>query len=50
MVEESFKDVSRKIDECFNGVLSGVQGWLKDDQWVYKESFNSAPRWFQGIF
>ena len=37
-------------DESFNGDLSGVLGCLKEVQWVYKESFNSAPRWFQGIF
>ena len=32
--QESFKGVSRKIEGCFNGVLSGFQGCLKEVQWV----------------
>ena len=35
MFQESFKGVSRKIEGCFNGVLSGLQGRLKEVQWVF---------------
>ena len=33
----AFNDVSRKIEECFKGVLSGFQGYLKEVQRNFKE-------------
>ena len=45
MFQESFKGISRlKIEGCFNGVLSGVQGCLKEVQWVFEESFKVVSR------
>ena len=32
--QESFKVLSRKIEGCFDGVLRGFQGCLKEVQWV----------------
>ena len=46
--QKSFKGV--KINESSNGVLSGHQGWLKDAQLVFEESFEGVSRLFQGIF
>ena len=47
MFQESFKVVSRRIEGCGNGVLSGFQGCLKEVQWaLIKVSRNL--RVFQG--
>ena len=48
--QESFKGVSKKIEGCFNGVLSKFQRYLKEAQWVFEESFKGIPRMFQGSF
>ena len=48
MFQDSFKGVSRKIEGCFNGVLSGVQGGLKKGQWMFKGSFKAVSRKFSG--
>ena len=45
MFQESFMGVSRKIEGCFNGVLSVFQGYLKEVQWVFEESFKGVSRW-----
>ena len=37
--KESFKDASRKNEGYFNGVLSGLQGYLKIVEWVFEEFF-----------
>ena len=34
--EVFFKDDSRKIGGCFNGVLIGLQGCLKKVEWVFQ--------------
>ena len=49
MFQETFKDVSKKIEGRFNGVLSGFQRCLKEVQWVFEESFKCVSRMFQGI-
>ena len=38
-IQESFKGVSRKFEECFNGVLSGFQVYMKEVQGVFERSF-----------
>ena len=43
---DSFKGISRKIKGCFNGVLSGFQGCLKESEWV----FEGVSKVFQGCF
>ena len=57
-----FKDVSRKIEVCFNGVLSGFQGNLTEgcsesplrgiqgSFKVYKRSLKGVSRQFQRCF
>ena len=46
MPQESFKGTSRKIKWCFNEVLSGVQGRLKEVKLV----FEGVSKVFQGCF
>ena len=46
MFQESFKGVSRKIEGCFNGVLSGFQECLEEVEWVFEESFQGVSRKF----
>ena len=41
-----FYDVSRKIEGCFNGVLSGFQGCLQEVEWCLRQ----VSKVFQGIF
>ena len=41
---------SRKIEGCFNGVLSGFQVCLNEVEWVFEESFQSVLRMFSGHF
>ena len=48
--QESHKGDSRKIEGCFNGVLSGIQRCLQEVQWVLEESFKVVSRMFQGSF
>ena len=50
MFQESLKGDSRKIEGCFNGVLSGIQTCLQEVQWVFEESIKSVARMFQGSF
>ena len=38
-----FKEVSRKIEVCFNG----VHGCLKEVQWVFEEIFKGVSRKFK---
>ena len=47
---ESFKDVSRKIEGCFEGVFSGFQGYLKEIQREFQGCFKYVSRKFQGCF
>ena len=46
MFQGSFKGISRKIKGCFNEVLSGFQGCLKESEWV----FEGLSKVFQGCF
>ena len=46
MFQGSFKGISRKIKGCFNEVLSGFQGCLKESEWV----FEGVSNVFQGCF
>ena len=46
MLQGSFKGISRKIEGCFNGVLSGFQRC--EVQWVFERSFDGVSRMFQG--
>ena len=41
---------SRKIEGCFNGVLSGFQACLNEVEWVFEGSFQSVSRMFSGHF
>ena len=41
--QESFQDFSRKIERCFNGVLSGFQEYLNEVEWVF-EGVSKVPR------
>ena len=45
---KSVKVVSRKIERCFNGVLSGFQVYMKEVQRVFEGSFKYVLRKFQG--
>ena len=47
--QESFKDVSRKIEGCFNEILNGSKVF-KEVQWVFEEIFKGSSRMFQGSF
>ena len=42
--------VLRKIEGCFNGVLSGFQECLKEVEEVFEVSFQGVPKMFQGCF
>ena len=44
MLQGSFKDVSRKIEGCFNGVLSGSQWCLKEVQWVFARKIEECSK------
>ena len=44
MFQETFKDVSKKIEGRFNGVLSGFQICLKEVKWVFVKSFKCVLR------
>ena len=50
MFQECFKGVPRKIEGCFNRVLSGFQIHLKKVQRVFEENFKCTCRKFQGSF
>ena len=43
-LQGSFKGISRKIKGCFNEVLSGFQGGLKDVEWVIEGVFQGCFR------
>ena len=44
----SLKNVSRIFKGCFNRNSSGVQGCLKEVQWVFEENFKGVSRMLQG--
>ena len=44
MFQKSLKAASKKIEGCFNGVLSGFQGCLKEIQWMFEENFEVVSR------
>ena len=53
---KSFKGVSRKIEGCFRGVFSGLQGYLKEFQRksfkfarVFQESLKDVLKIFLGV-
>ena len=60
MFQGCFKDVSRvfkessffsrKIEGCFNGVLSGFRACWNKVEWVFEGSFQGVSRMFQGRF
>ena len=50
MSQESFKGVSRKTKGCFNGVLNGFQGCLREFQWLVEGSSKGVSRVFLGTF
>ena len=55
VLQGSFKSVSRKFQECFNGVFSGFQRYLKDTQregslLVFHGCFNEVSKKFQECF
>ena len=43
-------EFSKKIEGCFNRVLSGIPRCLKEVKWVFEESFKVVSRMFQGKF
>ena len=49
MLQGSLKGISKKIEECFNGVLSGFQGCFKEVLEVFQETFKGDSRELQGI-
>ena len=49
MFQESYFFL-RKIEGCFNGVLSGVQAFLNEVEWVFEGSFQSVSRMCLGRF
>ena len=46
VLQESFNGVSRRINGCFNDVLSGFQWHLKEVQCVFTGSFKGVSRIF----
>jgi len=48
--EISGKDASLKFQGCFNEVLSGFQGCLKEVEWVFGRVLQGVSRMFQGCF
>ena len=48
--EKSSKGISGKFQMCFNGVLSGLYGCLKEAQCVFEEGLKGVSRMLRGIF
>ena len=48
MLQNSLKGASRKIEWCFDGVLSGFH--LKEVHWLFKGSFKDVSKKFSGCF
>ena len=48
--QESFWDLSMKIEGCFDGVLSGFQEDLKEVEWMFEGSLQGVSRKFYGCF
>ena len=49
MFQKSFEGVSREIEGCFNGVLSGSLGCLKEVHWLFEESFKMLQGCFKEV-
>ena len=48
--QESHTGDSRKIEGCFDGVLSGIHRCFQEVKWVFAESFKVVSRMFQESF